>query len=466
LIWIICTGRLPKSFPGFTMTPKPLNDCVICNGTILTLDPAFTVIPKGFITVDDHRITQIAELADDTVIPPARKVIDAEGGIIMPGLVNTHGHLPMALFRGLADDLPLDAWLNECIFPAEAAHIKPDTVAVGTALSVAEMLLSGTTCCCDGYFLEDHQAETVAETGIRAVLGQGVIDFPAPGVADPKENVAHAAAFVDRWRSRTPLIAPSIFCHSPYTCSAETLRAAKAAADDRGALFQIHAAETQSERSRCIAQHQRTPIHYLDDLGVLDTRTLIAHAVWVDDADIQILARSGARVSHNPESNMKLACGIAPVADMLNAGIRVGLGTDGCASNNNLDLFQEMDTAAKLHKVCALDPTVTDAPSVLKMATIHGAECLGLAHETGSLEPGKQADIIIIDTHRPRLTPMFSPVSQLVYAATGADVRHVLVAGRVLVENQCLTTIDLPGLAARLQPIGKRIMALFARGAF
>jgi 5-methylthioadenosine/S-adenosylhomocysteine deaminase len=432
-------------------------DILIHNGTIVTVDAHFTMLLRGAVAVRGDTIQRVWQPRGDASLPEARETVDALGGLVLPGLVNTHTHLPMSLFRGLADDLPLSVWLNDHIFPAEARFITPQSVAAGTRLSCAEMLLSGTTTCCDGYFLADQVTGAVQGTGMRAVIGQGVIDFPAPGVPDPALNADHARAFVSHWQGRSALLAPSVFCHSPYTCSSDTLLAAKKAADENGALFQIHVAETRKEVDDSRSAHGCSPVARLQRLGLLDARTLLVHSVWVDPYDIEIIARSGARVVHCPQSNMKLAAGIAPVPAMLRAGINAGLGTDGCASNNDLDLFGEMDMAAKLHKVHLADPTVMDAQTVLRMATIQGAACLGLDGRVGSLEAGKQADIVIVDGHQPHLTPMYNPASHLVYAACGADVRHVLIAGRWVVRQRKLLTIDLAPLVAEVNDLAHHI---------
>jgi 5-methylthioadenosine/S-adenosylhomocysteine deaminase len=431
-------------------------DCLINNGMVLTMDPVGTCFHQGTVAVKNGLIVGVGP-ADDFGSRPTKEIIDARGGLIMPGLVNAHTHLPMSLFRGLADDLPLEQWLNDHIFPAEATFIRPDSVKLGTGLSVAEMLLSGTTTCCDGYFLAHQVAEAVEAVGLRAVLGQGVIDFPAPGVPDPKKKIQVAREFVKAWQDRSARIRPSVFCHAPYTCSAETLQAAKQAADELGVLFQIHVAETQFETRQCRQIHGCSPVQYLDGLGLLDRKTLLIHAVWVDKTDIDIIGRRQACVAHCPESNMKLASGIAPIPDMLAAGVTVALGTDGCASNNDLDLWGEMDMAAKLHKVQRLDPTVMDADTVLRMATIEGARALGLDHEIGSIEVGKQADLIFIDLNQPRLTPLYTPQSHLVYAVHAADVRHVMIAGRRVVQDRRLLTIDLKDMIRQARHMGKII---------
>ncbi|MCB2145647.1 MAG: amidohydrolase [Deltaproteobacteria bacterium] len=432
-------------------------DAVIHNGILVTVDQRMRIILKGWVGIQAGIIRAVEVSLPDMAPPDARLTIDADGGIVMPGLVNTHTHLPMSLFRGLADDLPLIDWLNSHIFPTEARFINPDTVHRGTLLACAEMLLSGTTCCCGGYFHEDAVARAVAETGLRAVLAQGVIDFPAPGVPDPTKNIVHARDYARRWKGLNWLITPSIFCHAPYTCSDGTLKAAKAAADDLGLLFQVHVAETRFERDQSIKEKGLSPVAHLDRLGILDQQTLMAHCVWVDDADIATISRHGCAVAHCPESNMKLASGIAPVTGMRSAGITVSLGTDGCASNNDLDLFGEMGTAAKLHKVATFDPTALDAASVLKMATIDGARAIGLADRIGSLETGKQADIIVIDTRAPHLTPMYHPDSHIVYAAGRADVRHVIVAGRPVVRDRHLLTIDIEAVIDRVNDTARDI---------
>jgi len=428
----------------------PTFDSVIYNASIITVNPDFDIIPDGVIGIKDGRIATVEARDVNPTLPSASERIDGQGGIVMPGLVNTHTHLPMTLFRGLADDLPLLTWLNEHIFPAEKTMLCPETVYAGALLACAEMLLSGTTCCCDGYFYEDDAAKAIAISGIRAVAAQGVIDFPAPGVPDPSLNIQAASAFVDKWQGVSPTITPSIFCHSPYTCSSETLKAAKKATREYDVLFQIHVAETKAEREHCLAEHGVTPVRYLANLGMLDQKTLLVHAIWVDDEDIEIIAQNGANVSVTTESEMKLASGIAPLPEFIKSGVTVGLGTDGCASNNDLDLFREMDVTAKLHKVNSCDPCVADAQTILKLATIGGANAIGLDHLIGSVETGKQADLIIIDTNKPHLTPVYNLPSLIVYSASGADVRDVLVDGKTVLRNRQLLTSDVNKIMANV----------------
>jgi len=410
------------------------NEILISNGMLITMEEGLPIIENGAVRIRDN---VIAECGPEEAVAGqgGARYIDARGGIIMPGLVNGHTHAPMSMFRGLADDLPLDVWLNEHIFPAEAGRVNPESAHEWTLHSCREMLLSGITTCCDGYFYEAQVARAMAESGIRAVAGQGIIDFPAPGVPDPVENIKAAKAYVEAVKALSPLLVPSLFCHSPYTCSDKTLRAAKAAAREAGILFQIHVAETRNEREMIQGFNHRSVIAYLDSLGILDEETLLIHAVWVDEQDMEIIRDRGCGVVHCPESNMKLASGIAPVPKMLDAGIMVGLGTDGCASNNDHDLFGEMDMAAKLHKVACMDPCVMDARTCLSMATVNGARAIGLGGITGSLTPGKRADIIIVDRSKPHMTPMYDPYSALVYTARASDVSWVLVDGSVRVKE-------------------------------
>ena len=432
-------------------------DLVIHNGTFVTVNERFDIIPDGLLCIKAGTIERLDILPADQSPPPATETIDANGGIVLPGLVNSHTHLPMTLFRGLADDLPLDSWLNEHIFPAESAHLQPDNVSWGALLACAEMLLSGTTTCCDGYFFEDQVAAAVETSGLRAVLAQGIIDFPAPGVPDPKNNIKASRAFVSKWQHASALITPSVFCHSAYTCSGETLTKAKALCIDAGLCFQIHAAETQTECRQIQQKYRSTPIAYLDDLGVLDANTLLVHCVWLTDDDIDIIVKRKASIAHNPESNAKLAAGIAPVPQLIKAGIPLGLGTDGCASNNNLDVFHEMDMAAKIHKAQSHDPTTMDARTVVEMATIGGARAIGLDHQIGSLEVGKQADVIVIDHRSPHLTPMYHPASHIVYTAQSADVRDVVVAGQVLVRNRQILSLDVEEIMSKVNEIADQI---------
>ena len=426
---------MENSFDWSAKKGNPMEyDILIENGLLLTMADGLPVLEHGAVLIKHGEIVACGRTEEFSGYKIKNR-IKAHKKIIMPGLINCHTHLPMSMFRGLADDLPLDVWLNEHVFPAEAKHVNPDSVEQWSRHSCNEMLLSGTTTCCDGYFHEDCVAKAVLASGMRAVVGQGVIDFPAPGVPDPEMNIKAAIDFVTKFKNTSSLLYPSIFCHSPYTCSRQTLMAAKKAAHDLGVLFQIHVAETKNEVNMIQGLGSMTIVEYLESLGILDSNTLMVHSVWINDNDIAIIKRHHAKIAHCPESNMKLASGIAPVPKLIKVGIPVGLGTDGCASNNDHDLFSEMDTAAKLHKVALMDPCVMDARTTLKMATIEGAKAIGLDHITGSVEKGKRADIILMDTDKPHDTPMYDPYSSLVYSAKSSDVDLVMVDGRILVRD-------------------------------
>ncbi|MFP3869254.1 MAG: amidohydrolase family protein [Syntrophobacteria bacterium] len=438
---------------------KTLADLLISGGLVLTMNQERETWSEGAVAVSGDRIVAVGKASILAEEIQARERLDAAGCLVMPGLINMHTHAAMTCFRGLADDLPLKQWLHEHIFPAEARHINEDSVYWGSMLAVVEMIGSGTTTCCDGYFYEGSAAKAVAESGIRAIVAQGVVDFPALGVPDPRANLKAAEAFIFRWQGKSTRLRPSIFCHSAYTCSPGTLRRAKEICTGHGVLLQIHLAETRAEVEEVQRLHGRPPVKHLQDLGLLDAATVCHHAVWVDGEEIELLAHGGVGVSHNPESNMKLASGVAPVPEMIAAGVKVGLGTDGCASNNNLDMFKEMDTAAKLHKVHRGDPAVCSAVEVTNMATRGGAAALGMADEIGSLETGKKADIITIDLDQPHLTPMYEPCSHLVYAARGADVRDVVIDGRVVMRRGRILFADKQEVMARVRKIGGSIQA-------
>ena len=439
---------------------KTRADLLVTGDYLLTFNQEKTVVEKGAVVVKGDRIAAVGEASSIEEKVEAREVLDASGCLIMPGLINLHTHGAMTCFRGLADDLPLQEWLSEHIFPAEASHITEETVYWATLLATAEMIKSGTTTVCDGYFYEDGAARAMASSGIRGIVGQGVVDFPAPGVPDPRINVKAAEAFVLRWQNKSPRLIPSIFCHSVYTCSPETLVAAKAVCSEHKILFQIHLAENQVELEETQQRYGKRPVEHLLSLGLLDADTLCHHAVRVNENEIGLLAQSAVGISHNPESNMKLASGVAPLPKMLAAGVKVGLGTDGCASNNDLDLLQEMDKAAKLHKVHHGDPSMSSAVQIVQMATKGGAAALGVADILGSLVPGKKADLITIDLNQPHLTPMYEPCSHLVYAARGADVRDVIVDGRMVMRRRQLVDIDEQEVKGKVREIASRIGSL------
>jgi 5-methylthioadenosine/S-adenosylhomocysteine deaminase len=404
---------------------------LVTGGTVVTMDKDARVIPDGAVAIDGSAIVAVGAQADLEAKYSAATTIDAAGQIVLPGLINTHTHAPMVLYRGLADDLALMDWLTQYIFPAEKATVSPDFVRVGTRLAALEMIESGTTTFADMYYFEDDIAEATREAGLRAVLGQSVIQFPVADAATPALALARAEAFILKWKD-DPLVTPAVAPHSPYTLDAATLRAARALANAHAVPLLIHLAETKDEIKIVQAAHRTTPARYLDSLGVWNGRSLAAHAVWLDAADMQVLRDRGVGLAHNPESNMKLASGVAAVPEWLSLGLRAGLGTDGAASNNDLDMFEAMRTAAMLHKLAGSNPRALPARQALELATRRGAEALGLADRIGSLEAGKQADLITVAMDGARQTPMFDAMSHLVYVARGADVRTTMVAGRLL----------------------------------
>ncbi len=430
-------------------------DIAIEGGTALTMSAEMEIIENVAIGIQGNLIARV----DSNCHIPAHKTIDAKGHLVLPGLINTHTHLPMVCFRGLADDLPLMDWLNHHIFPMEAHFVNKEMVYDSSILAMAEMILSGTTTFCDGYFFENQIAAAAKACGMRAVVSQGFADFASPDNPRFDRMMSAGIRFVENWLSSAPMITPAFFCHSPYTCSPQTLVNVKAAAREAGILYLIHLLENKDETATIKNRYGKKPVRHLLDLGVLDQQTIAVHCNWLDPEDIAVFADLGVSVSHNPISSMKLAAGVAPVPQMLEKTIRVGLGTDGSASNNALDMFREMDASAKLHKVMSLDPTVMNAQSVLKMATSGGARVLGMGHLIGSIEAGKLADIIIMDMNQPHLTPLYNPYSQLVYAARGADVKTSIINGKIVMENRRLLTIDLENAINNVNRIASHISA-------
>jgi 5-methylthioadenosine/S-adenosylhomocysteine deaminase len=434
-------------------------DMAIIGGTLITISAGMEIIEDSIVGIKNGLIVAVGQNKDSGCATlQAKETINASGCIVMPGLVNTHTHLPMVCFRGMADDLPLMEWLTCHIFPAESRFVNKKMVYDGAMLAMAEMILSGTTTFCDGYFFEDAIAEAINATGMRAVVSQGFADFIMPDKSSFEKTMAAAKRFVARWQSHAPMITPAYCCHSPYTCSPATLVNVKEAAREAGILYLIHLLENKDEIDTILNRYGKKPVQHLLDLGVLDDQTVAVHCNWLTKEDMAIFADLGVKVSHNPESSMKLAAGVAPVPEMLQHGITVGIGTDGCASNNDMDMFREMDTAAKIHKVTLLDPTVMSAETVLKMATIGGAEVLGLDKLIGSIEAGKQADIILVDMNQPHLTPLYNCYSQLVYAARGADVKTSIINGKIIMKDRQLLTIDLPTAMKNVRAIAADII--------
>jgi 5-methylthioadenosine/S-adenosylhomocysteine deaminase len=413
---------------------------VVTNGQVVTMDGSRRVLASGGVAIDGDRIVAVESTDDLARHFRAMQAIDARGGIIMPGLVNTHTHAPMVLYRGLADDLELMDWLQKYIFPAEAKTVSPAFVRTGTRLAALEMIQSGTTTFADMYYFESAIAEEVAAAGLRGVLGQTVIQFPVADAKTPQEGLARAWAFIREWKGH-PLVTPAVAPHALYTLDAATLQAARKLSVDTDTPMLIHLAETEAETQTARDRSAASAVGYLDGLGVLGKGVLGAHGVWVSPEDLAVLKARGAGIAHNPASNMKLASGVAPVPGYLSAGVALGLGTDGAASSNDLDMFTAMRLAALLHKVLQKDPRVVPAAAVVEMATLGGARALGLEAVTGSLEPGKRGDLIVVAVDGARQTPLFDPLSHLVYVAHGGDVRHAVVNGRVLMQDRRVVTL-------------------------
>ncbi len=444
-------------------TPTGNGALLIDGGTVVVMDAPGTVLEGGAVLVEGERIARL--LAPGDPRPSDATVLDATGHLVIPGLVNVHGHAAMSLLRGFADDLPLTTWLEERIFPAEAALVSPDFVYWGTLLSCVEMLKSGTTTFADMYYFRDDGARAAIDAGIRAALGPHVIGFPAPDFPTPAASLADAAAFMERYRDHPTLI-PAVAAHSLYTTSLEDVAAAVRLANDHGAPFQIHVAEDAEELATVGGLTGMGTVEALESIGALRPGTVLAHSVHLSDEDIARIAASGAGIAHNPESNMKLGISrAAPVAAALAAGIPVGLGTDGPASNNDLDLFDEMDAAAKLHKFAAGDPTALPARTVFRLATMGGARVLGLEREIGSLEPGKRADVVLVDTRRAGLAPLYDVYSHLVYATRGSDVATVLVNGRAVVRGGETLTVDEADAIERAGAFRAQVLEAMRAGA-
>ena len=407
---------------------------LVSGGTVVTMDAGGRVIEDGAVAIQGDRIVAVGPRMEIEGRYHAASTLNANGQIIMPGLINTHTHVPMVLYRGLADDLALMDWLTKYIFPAEKATVSPEFVRIGTRLAALEMIESGTTTFADMYYFEDDIAEATHEAGLRAVLGQSVIRFPVADAATPEQALERAEKFLAKWQN-DPLITPAVAPHAPYTVEPATLQAARALANKYSKPLLIHLAETQDEIKIVQEARKASPVRFLDSLGIWNGRSLGAHAVWLDAADMQVLRDRGVGLAHNPESNMKLASGVAATTEWITRGIRAGLGTDGAASNNDLDMFEAMRQAAFLAKVSTMNPTAMPATHALELATRRGAEALGLGDQIGSLEVGKQADLITLSMDRARQTPVFNPISHIVYVARGTDVQTTVVAGRVLMSD-------------------------------
>jgi 5-methylthioadenosine/S-adenosylhomocysteine deaminase len=431
-------------------------DLIVSGGTVVTMDARRRVIEDGAVAVEGGRIVAVGTRAEVAGRYAARATIDARGGAVIPGLVNGHTHVPMSLFRGIADDLDLNEWLTKYIFPAEAKNVTEEFVRAGTQLGLAEMIRGGTTTYCDMYYFEDAVAEETERAGVRGLLGETVIDFPVPDNKTWPDAMRYTERFVARWKGNR-LITAAVAPHAPYTVSEAHLREVRAFSDRTGAPIVTHVAETRKEVEDITRDHGASPVEYLARIGFLGPRDVFAHTVHLTEHEINLLKQNGVGSVHNPQSNMKLASGVAPVPQMLRAGVAVGLGTDGAASNNDLDMWEEMDTAAKLHKLSSGDPKVVTAEEALAMATIGGARALHMDSDIGSLEEGKRADIVVVGLDALHQTPRYNVYSHLVYATKASDVRTVVIEGRVVMRERRLLTLDEPLIKQKARAIRERV---------
>ncbi len=436
--------------------PASSCDLLIQAEYILTQDSTRTVIEHGGLAITGDSISAVGPWSSLQEHWTAPRTLDMGASLVMPGLINGHTHAAMTLLRGLADDMPLMEWLTQHIFPTEK-HLTPEIVEMGTLLACAEMTRFGSTGFVDMYLLEDAALRAVDSAGLRAQGGEAIFQFPSPAYADTEAGLALARDLHDRWKSH-PRISTAIMPHAVYTSTPEILIRCRELAETLDIPLNIHLAETTEETASCLAQFGKRPVPYLYDLGLLSSRTNLAHCVDLTDEEIDILSGCGATIIHNPQSNMKLASGIAPVPALLAKGAKLALGTDGAASNNALNLFREMTVCALLHKVAHTDPTCASAQTVLDMATRGGAFALH-RDDVGHLAPGMKADLIALDLRSPNLQPVYNPVSHAVYAANGSEVRLTMVGGEILYEDGRYHKLDYPALLAEARNLRKWVLA-------
>lgn len=398
-------------------------------------------IENGYIRIRGGKIESIGPMDGLRIENVSGEVEDMGGMLVMPGFVNTHTHVPMTLLRGYADDLPLHRWLTEYIFPAEARWMTPGHVRIAARLAFVEMIKSGTTCFNDMYFFEDVIAEEAKAAGIRGVMNESLTDFPTVSFKSVEEGLARSERLIRNWEGDA-LIHPSVTVHAPYTCSEDTLRKAKRLADKESVLLQIHVAETRKEVADIKARTGMSPAEYLSSIGLLDSNVIAAHCVWLNEKEVELLAGTGTSVGHCPKSNLKLASGIADTDAYMKAGITVGIGTDGAASNNTLDMVEEMRFAALLPKAVHYDPEAVNAAAALRMATIDGAKAVGLGDITGSLEVGKRADLIAVNMNASNMQPVYDEYSAVVYAMNSKNIRSSMVNGEWIMHNREILHID------------------------
>ena len=443
-------------------TPPAHRDLLLTGRYVLPSSTQTGLLENAGIAIAGDTIVAIGPTDELVRLHPGVKHLHEPHGLIMPGLINTHTHAAMTCFRGLADDLPLMSWLQDHIFPIEA-KLTGEMVYHATLLSLAEMIKSGTTSFCDMYLFAGDVARATEKTGMRGWIGEVLYDFPSPSYGELKNGFTYVREMFARYHSH-PLITITCDPHSVYTCSPDLLRRIGDLAEERDSLYVIHLSENQAEVNTCRERYGYSPVNHLKALGLLNERTLADHCVVLDDAEIELLAGHRVKVAHCLESNMKLASGTAPVVKMLARGVTLSIGTDGCASNNDVDMFSEMSSVAKVHKVACMDPTVMSAETTLHAATLGGACALLADDKIGSIAIGKKADVIVLDLHQPHLTPMYNVPSHLVYAARGADVIHSFINGRQVMHDRQLLTIDEVDILAKMTEMGRDIQNICRQG--
>jgi 5-methylthioadenosine/S-adenosylhomocysteine deaminase len=459
LLVLVVTVHLFMPFPLLSQAEKQKADLIVSGGTVVSMDGARTIYDDGAVAVKGDTIVSVGPRSEVESKYLAAQTIDAKGKLVLPGFINGHTHVPMTLFRGLHDDVTLNDWLYKYIFPAEKQNVNEEFVRWGTRLAAAEQIRAGVTTFADMYYFEDAVAEETKAAGMRGVLGETFIDFPAPDNKSEAAMLAYTETYLKKWQG-DPLIHAAVAPHSIYTCSQRTLQDSAALARKYRAPILIHTAEMKKEWDDSLKNNGMSPVQYLDKIGVLGPDVVSAHCIYVDEADRKTLAQRQVGCVHNPSSNMMLASGVSPVAEMRAAGVAVGLGTDGPAgSNNDLDLMEEMDLAAKLAKITKMDPLALNAKAVVEMATIEGARALHMEKEIGSLESGKKADLIIISLDEPNAVPMYDVYAQLAYALKGSDVETVVIGGRVVMRNRKLLSVNEKQAMAKAREYKKTVAA-------
>ncbi len=449
LLIVLCINCTGNKSPNDIDSEKKL----IFNATILTMNDNMEILEDAYLIIENNVILEIG-VGEEPDIDGYK--IDAKDQILMPGFVNTHTHIPMTIFRGLSDDKPLDEWLNNYIWPAEKKNLNEETVALGTKLGLIEMIKSGTVCYNDNYFFVETIARETEKAGMRAMLCETILDFPTNSYDNSEQAFNITEEFINKWQGNN-IIHPAICCHSVYACNKENLVKAKEIAAKYNVPINIHVSETSSEVENCIIEHGESPVKYLDELNMFDEKIIAAHCVWLDENDINIMKDKNVGISHNPTSNLKLASGIAPVPSFMEKELIVGIGTDGAASNNNLDLLEETRLAALLYKGTSMNPEVMDAQTMINMLTINGAKALGLSDITGSIEKGKRADMILINRNSAENIPSYDYYSTIIYSTNSSTVNTVIIDGRIIMLDKELKTINESNVFKQVRELKKQI---------